>query len=285
MSQSTPVPLTDLEDWNGPRGARWVTQQVRLDRVLSPLDVQGLATAEPAPGERVIEIGCGCGASTLALADRVGTSGGVLGVDISASMLAVARTRTRSRPWVSLREGDAARITLAGRDGQADLLYSRLGVMFFDDPPSAFANLRRALRPGGRLAFVCWRSAAENQWHSVPFAAAREAVGVTLPPSVAGAPGPFSFADSERVKGILEHANFRDVSVQPCDLQLELSSEGLDEAVAFCLEAGPASTLLAGASPGDAERVKGAVESVLARRMIGQSVKLGAAIWLVRAQA
>lgn len=285
MSQSTPAPVSEIDQWNGPRGARWVTQQVRLDRVLAPLDAQGLATAEPASGERVIEVGCGCGASTLALADRVGPSGSVLGVDISGPMLAVARTRTRSRPWVALREGDAARVTLSGKDGQADLLYSRLGVMFFDDPAAAFTNLRRALRPGGRLAFVCWRSAAENPWHTVPFEAAREAAGVAVAPDPPGAPGPFAFADSEHVLGILKHAGFRDAAVQPCDLQLELSAQGLEEAVAFALEAGPASRLLADASTATAERVRAAVEGVLARRLSGQSVKMAAAVSLVRAQA
>jgi SAM-dependent methyltransferase len=285
MSQSSPAPVSEFEQWNGARGARWVTQQVRLDRVLGPLDGQGLATAEPAPGERVIEVGCGCGASTLALADRVGPSGAVLGIDISAPMLAVARTRTRSRPWVTLREADAARVTFSGKEGQADLLYSRLGVMFFDDPATAFTNLRRALRPGGRLAFVCWRSAAENPWHTLPFEAARDAAGVAVAPEPPDAPGPFAFADPERVLSILGCAGFRDASVQPCDLQLELSAQGLEEAVAFALEAGPASRVLAGASPANAERARAAVEGVLARRMSGQSVKMGAAISLVRAQA
>jgi SAM-dependent methyltransferase len=285
MSQSTPAPVEELDPWNGARGARWVTQQVRLDRVLAPLDAQGLATAEPAVGERVIEIGCGCGASTLALADRVGPSGAVLGVDISAPMLAVARTRTRSRPWVALREGDAARVTFSGKDGQVDLLYSRLGVMFFDDPAAAFTNLRRALRPGGRLAFVCWRSAAENPRHTVPFEAARAAAGAAIAPDPPGAPGPFAFADSEHVLGILKQAGFRDAAVQPCDLQLELSAQGLEEAVAFALDAGPASRVLAGTSPAVAARVRAAVEGVLARRMSGQSVKMGAAVSLVRAQA
>src|SRR5205085_7165358 len=149
MNQDSPN-RAQIEYWNGPAAARWVNEQERLDRVLAPIDELGVTRAAPMRGERVIEIGCGCGASTLRLAERVGQSGSVLGADVSKSVLERARERTRSIDWVDFLEADAAQCTFAG---DADLLYSRFGVMFFAEPEAAFANLRRALRRTGRLCF------------------------------------------------------------------------------------------------------------------------------------
>src|SRR5687768_17225277 len=144
-----------IEFWNGPAAERWVNEQARLDRALASIDMLALERAAPAPGERVIDLGCGCGASTLRLAERVGPTGNVLGVDISKPMLGRARDRARTMPWVGFQEADAAEHPFAG-DG--DLVYSRFGSMFFVDPVAAFSNVRKALRSGGRLCIVCWRS-------------------------------------------------------------------------------------------------------------------------------
>ncbi len=196
----------------------------RLDRLFAGITEQAIAVAAPAPGERVLDIGCGCGATVLALATRVGANGHVLGVDVSAPMLEVARRRVAadglSQAEVLL--ADAATHRFAA--GQADLIFSRFGVMFFDAPVEAFINLRQALATGGRLFFACWRPFKHNDWFAVPF----KAVVPHLPPQEKpepDAPGPFAFADPERVT-ILGLAGFSDVAIRPVDTMLTVGRYG-----------------------------------------------------------
>ena len=150
-----------IADWNGVMGRQWAARQREIDSSISPFGDAALKTAAPMPGERVIDIGCGCGDTSIALAQQVGAEGAVLGVDISAPMLEVARTRAASLqlPHLEFREADASTASLPARN---DLLYSRFGVMFFDQPVPALAHARQALRNGGRLVFVCWRSPRET---------------------------------------------------------------------------------------------------------------------------
>ena len=145
-----------IEYWNSPVGDRWVDIQESQDRMLGPLGETAMAAAEIAPGHHVIDIGCGCGTTTLELAHRVGTSGHVFGIDVSTPMLERARQRAASEEALSidLQNRDAA--TYQFEPQAYDRVYSRFGVMFFTDPAAAFANIRTALKPGGRLAFVCW---------------------------------------------------------------------------------------------------------------------------------
>jgi ubiquinone/menaquinone biosynthesis C-methylase UbiE len=144
-----------IEFWNGRPGARWVTHQETLDRVIGPIGDLAIERAAVAPGERVIDVGCGCGATTLALAAKVGVSGSMVGVDVSAQMLSRARARAEqlSGGRIELVEADASTHAFPF---SADLIFSRFGVMFFRDPILAFQNLHRALRPGGRLVFAAW---------------------------------------------------------------------------------------------------------------------------------
>ncbi len=165
-----------IEYWNGAVGERWAKLQETLDAGLAPITAALMPFVNARPRERVLDIGCGCGTTTFLLAKAVGPEGNVTGVDISEPMLAVARARGRG---VNFRKADAATHLFHPTH---DLVFSRIGVMFFDDPPSAFANIRKALKPRGRLAFVCWRDVGENLWASAPFAAAR-----ALLPQAAGA--------------------------------------------------------------------------------------------------
>src|SRR5881628_2723223 len=153
-------------------------------------------------GERVIDIGCGCGDTTIALARRVGPAGLVLGIDVSAPMLARAADAAREAGVAHVRFEHADAQTHRFPAQAFDVLYSRFGVMFFSDPAAAFGNLRTALRPGGRLGFVCWQAVPENPWIAVPLEAAAQHMALPPPPAP-GAPGPFSFADPERVRRIL----------------------------------------------------------------------------------
>ena len=281
MTERAAVPNPDqIQYWNGPAADRWVTAQEQLDRMMAPFAEELLARARPVAGERVVDVGCGCGAVTLAVAAAVGPGGAVVGLDVSAPMLARARERARGLQTVTFVEADAATHRMAP---PADLLVSRFGVMFFDDPAAALANLSGLLRPGGRLAFVCWRAPAQNPWAAVPFAAVRGALGVPDAAVDPHAPGPFAFADGARVRGLLERAGFEAITVDPFDHEV-VQGKGLDDAVAFAFQLGPAARLAAGADEAARARAMVAVREALAPYAKGDRVALGSAVWMVSAR-
>lgn len=275
-----------IEAWNGATGAKWVRYQDRLDRMLAPFGEAVVKAAAIRPGERILDVGCGCGATTLDAAALAGPSGRVLGVDISLPMVARARERGAalgldaafSVADASLHDFDA---------GAFDLLISRFGVMFFDEPAAAFANLHAALAKSGRLAFVCWRALPENPWLSMPL---RAAIPLLPPfePMAPGAPGPFAFADADRVANLLAEAGFRDIRLTPFDAKLVLGAPGenpVEEALNQSLEIGPITRLLAEVSDDLRARVAGAVRDELARHLTADGVALGGATWIVTAKA
>ncbi|HZS35472.1 MAG TPA: methyltransferase domain-containing protein [Polyangia bacterium] len=271
--------------WNGPRGEEWVKEQEAMDRALEPFGRAALERAEPRAGEHAIDVGCGCGATTLALAAAVGPSGGVVGVDVSAPMLARARERARGLAHVTFVEGDAAAHAFERR---ADLVFSRFGVMFFADPAAAFANLRGALSPRGRAAFVCWRKLADNPWLGVPLAAAKRIVPPLEPPPPADAPGPLAFADPDRVRAILERAGFVEAAIAPFDHRMPLGDgRGLDAAVEHAITIGPTARLIAVANPDAATlaRVRREVREALAPHADASGVSFPAGAWIVTARA
>jgi SAM-dependent methyltransferase len=265
--------------WNGPAGERWTREQAAIDRAFASLTTRLLERASLRPGERVLDVGCGCGATSLVAADAVGPTGAVLGVDVSAPMLARARERSAGRRQLSLLEADAS----AHPFGPSfDVVLSRLGVMFFRDPEVAFANLRAALRPGGRLAFLCWRPAADNEWVRVPCEAALQHVPAESPVGPEE-PGPFSFGDAARIERILRGAGFQSLAIEPFDTAIVLSDAGLPGAVEFAMTAGPTSRLLRDATDDAKSRVRGTLETTLAPRLRGDRVVLAGATWLVHA--
>ncbi|UZE06617.1 class I SAM-dependent methyltransferase [Pseudomonas corrugata] len=201
-----------VADWNGQSGEYWAANQARLDAMFAVFGQAAIEAAAPATGERVLDVGCGAGASSLALAARVGAGGHVLGVDISEPLIGRARAFAPKDTPVLFRVADASSTELP--EGAFDILFSRFGVMFFDDPTGAFAHMRRALRPGGRVAFVCWRGVAENDWLRLPMGAIKDIVPLPAPPGPE-APGPFSFGDRGRVTRILTAAGFTDIAIAP----------------------------------------------------------------------
>jgi SAM-dependent methyltransferase len=198
-----------IEYWNGPPGEKWVKNQQVMDASLASATAGLLSLAAIKPGERILDIGCGSGQISLLAADAAGAAGQVTGVDISRPLLALARQRAEGRANIGFIEADAATQPFVP---EHDLLISRFGVMFFDDPPRAFANLRKAAKRGGRLAFVCWRPVAENEYAAMPFAIAKPLMP-PLPPADPHAPGPFALADADRLRVILAGAGFCDITI------------------------------------------------------------------------
>ena len=269
------------EYWNSVAGRRWTDRQEEQDLVLRPVSDRLIAAADARPGQRIIDIGCGCGDTTIDFAARVMPGGEVLGLDISEPMLARARERAPSGLPAGFVLADA---TVYDFEPEwADLAVSRFGVMFFADPARSFANLRRGLKPGARLAFACWREAKQNPWMMIPLREAKKHAP-PLPETNPEDPGPFAFADDARVRRVLSNAGFADIVVIPVDLDLDLAiGRGLDAAVAGALGIGPTSRILDGQPEAVRAAAAADIRKALAERAKGDSVPLGAAIWMVTA--
>lgn len=285
MNVAPPLPSDNAEQiayWNGIAGERWTRRQEMQDALLARISEAVVAHANARPGERIIDIGCGCGASTLELAAKVGAQGHVLGIDISTPMVTRARERAGSGSVAEFIETDATDHAFAPKS--VDMLFSRFGVMFFADPVRAFANLRRALKPGGRLAFVCWREPKQNPWMMVPLQAAYCHVP-RMPEISPEAPGPFAFAREARVRAILEQAGFSSIALQPFDLEIDLAAgRGLEAAVESALGIGPASRAIDGQPPEAAAAATAEIRKTLAAVQVGETIPLPAAVWLVSAR-
>ncbi|KWV50165.1 methyltransferase [Bradyrhizobium macuxiense] len=269
--------------WNGPGGQRWAARQAAQDIVLKPVLEVLIDRAKPGAGERVLDVGCGSGASTNALAKKVGPSGHVFGVDVSGPMLERARQSTPKDAPVDYALADA---TVYPFDPASfDLLTSRFGVMFFAEPVVSFANLRTALKPSGRLAFACWKEPRENPFFMAPLQAVYKHVP-KLPQLGPEDPGPFSFASEARVNRILGEAGFSTIAMEPCRLELDVAiGRGLDAAVQAALEIGPASRALEGHPDDVRAAAVTSIREALTPFAKGDSVLLPAAIWIVTARA
>jgi SAM-dependent methyltransferase len=270
--------------WNEEVGPTWVAHQVQFDQLVSGPGRVALERAAPRAGEKVIDVGCGCGATTLELAEHVGRTGRVLGLDLSAPMLARARERAAAAGLanVALERADAQLFPFAA--GAADLVFSRFGVMFFADPVAAFANLRGALRATGRLAFVCWRALAENPWVRLPMAALAPLLPMPAPADP-DAPGPFAFADAKRVRGILERAGWAAIRIDPVDLDLSIPGASAREAADFLLQLGPTGRAVREAGIRDLEPLARELLAVLAPHSTPAGVRMRGAVWVVSAVA
>lgn len=263
--------------WNESAGPTWADLQAPLDRQLQPLGRRAMAELDLGPGRRILDIGCGAGETTLALA---AAGAEATGVDISRPLLDVARRRAEGLPGVRFLEADAQ--TYPFEPASFDAAFSRFGVMFFSDPAAAFANIRKALKPGGRLAFVCWRTPAENPIMSLPMMAAMTYVSTPPAPPEPGAPGPFAFADPERVKAILTTAGFQNIAVTP--YEADIGPGDLETTLALALKVGPLGALLR-ENPDSRGAVIDAVRAALAPHVGHDGVKLGSATWIVTAAA
>lgn len=269
-----------IDFWNGPAAERWIKFAPHLDHALEPLGRAAMDAAPIRAGLRVVDVGCGTGATSLELSERVGPSGKVLGLDLSAPMLAVARAKLAGRAHARFEACDAS--TYALEEGAWDVLFSRFGVMFFADPVAAFANMRRAMKPSGRLVFLCWRTPAENPWATVPMRAAQPFLPPVARPGPED-PGQYSFGDRNRVERILTQAGFKDLSIAPVDQMLDQGTD-IPDVVQRIGDFGPLARLFREATPEQVGKAKAAVAEALKPHATADGVKLAGACWLVRAR-
>lgn len=274
------------EHWNTGEGVdHWIRNQARYDRMHAPFTAMILDAAGLRPGGNVLDIGCGCGGTTLAAA-RLVAPGQAVGLDLSGPMLGRARADAAAADLdnVLFLQGDAQvhQLEPAG----FDVVLSRFGVMFFADPVAAFANIRSATRPGGRLVFVCWQPLTANQWLLVPGAALAEHVPPVADAGPGDGPGMFAFADPDRVREILAAAGWQHVEITAEQAPILVGGAGsVDDAVEFLRTATMGRTMLAGADAATAGRAIAAVRTALAPHADADGVHLGAAVWLVQAAA
>ena len=270
--------------WNDQAGQKWVRYQAMLDRQLDQLGAVAMDVARLASGEAVLDVGCGCGSTTLELGRRVGPPGRAVGLDISRPMLHLARQRSRTEkvPNATFLEADAQ---VHAFRPEFDVLFSRFGVMFFEDPVAAFTNLHGGMRRGSRVAFVCWQALQRNDWMWKPLMAALAHGSMDTPP-LPNAPGPFAFADPERVEGILDVAGYRNVVLRALDVDLTIGGGlSMTETVTFLLEMGPLGRVLAGAPWDLKQKVAEAVKNEIAPHATGDGVQMKGAVWVVTADA
>jgi SAM-dependent methyltransferase len=274
-----------IEYWNGEAGERWAQEDAMMARLLQPVCEALLDHADLRDRRRALDIGCGGGSQSLMLAQRLGPEASVLGVDISAPMLSVAAEKP------ALAGDDAAALEFLQADaaehpfepGSFDLLFSRFGVMFFDDPVGAFRNLRSSLSENGRLVFCCWQALADNDWTRIPVQAVLPHVP---PPEMPDphAPGPFAFADPERLRGILEDAGFTDITIEPHAREMRFGeAPSLGASVRLLARIGPVGRLLMGQDEGTLEKAYTAMEEAMAPHYRDGALVLPGAIWFVTA--
>ena len=267
------------EYWNGRPADVWVREAQRFDTMLAPFGRRLLTAAALEPGEQVLDVGCGNGAISVAAGQAVGPGGHVTGLDLSAAMLVVAQKRAEAQGIdATFVQGDAQTFSV---DQSFDVVVSRFGVMFFDEPVSAFANLAKATRVGGRLCFVCWQEMFANEWLAVPAMAMVAHLGIPELPEP-HAPGPFAFADPERTKGVLASAGWSDVTVEEHKEEMHMGRDP-EDVVAFMLSDEMGRRVVEGKDPEAVRAGTEAAVEALRPFATSEGVVLTGASWLVAA--
>ena len=265
--------------WNDTAGRAWVETQETLDAVLAPFEdllVKAVAQSKP---KRVLDVGCGTGSTTLAIARQLGPKGAAVGVDISEPMIALAKQRAE-RESAPPRFVCADAQTYAFDDESFDMVVSRFGVMFFDDSVRAFANLRRAAAPKADLKAIVWRSAADNPFMTTAERAAAPFLP-QMPPRKTDEPGQFAFADRSRVHSILDNAGWAEIDIQPLDVTCTLPERELET---YFTRLGPLGRVLPELDERTRSKILGAVRAAFDPYVHGTEVRFTAACWMIRAR-
>jgi SAM-dependent methyltransferase len=276
---TSPTERAQAALWNGRAGRAWVDGQAMLDRMFRPFESMLADAAAARPAQAVLDVGCGTGATTHAIARRLGLPAQCVGVDISEPMIAAARRRAGPGARTDFLCGDAQ--TQAFAPASFDLLVSRFGVMFVDDPAAAFANLRRAARPGAELRLIAWRSADQNPFMTTAERAAAPLLPA-LPPRQPDAPGQFAFADRERVGAILRQGGWGDIAIDPMDVGCSLPEA---ELVRYFSSLGPLGLVLEDADDATRTRLVETVRKAFDPFVQGDEVRYDAACWWITARS
>ena len=270
-----------VEAWNGAMGAQWAANEARTERGLAPVLEALLQWSAPTQGMRIVDVGCGAGGTTLALANAISPTGEVIGLDVSAVILDAARTRLADTRNARLELADALTWTLDGPP--ADLLFSRFGVMFFGNPVAAFANLRRALKPAGRFAFAAWAALEDNPWINLPLQAALTVIPPP-PPADPEEPGQFAFGNPARVPRILHDAGYSPVRHRAFDFTMRYPSDDLARTAAGLTNMGQLARILRDRPDDERSRAADAVATALAPLVKDNWITLPARVWLFDAR-
>lgn len=275
-----------IKYWNEDAAPKWVAMQESLDAQLEAFNEDLIALAQIAPGMRVVDIGCGCGASTLHVAKHIGPEGYAHGVDVSRPMLDRAADRAKAAHMAHVRFefGDAAEHTPG--EEKFDAAISRFGSMFFVDPLKAFINIRSWIAPGGRVAFLVWRPIMENPWMAVPLGAVAGILELPPPPEDPYAPGPFALADAERTASIFREAGYDEVDIVPVNKKLQIGAGGsIDAGIDFIMRGvGPISRLLEEAPPETEAAVHGAIREAVQPHTTDEGIMFDFAAWMITAR-
>lgn len=274
----------EIEFWNGPQGQNWVTQNDLTDLMYDPFGEEALERVALQPGERVIDVGCGCGKTTGKLAKLVGAGGHITALDVSVPMLEVAQRRMPvDVAQVEFVAGDAE---IYGFESDSyDVVFSQFGLMFFHNPDTAFANLYRALKPGGRLSFVCWRHPELNPWLMIPFEAVQTFITDMPRPSPNVTASPFILARKASVEELLGNTGFVDIELEEIDGATRMGRGDLDECLAFLADfSNPVATALRRSESATAPDILLAVRSAVAPYHTGDTLELPASAWIVCAR-
>jgi ubiquinone/menaquinone biosynthesis C-methylase UbiE len=284
MTMLTSAPAQNADQiayWNSAVADRWARRQAEIDAMMAPFTdaLLGAANLGPEGPWRVLDVGCGSGETTL-LAAEIGHE--MTGLDVSTSLLELARARAAKAGFnsVDFFLGDASRMFI---DPPFDLVMSRFGVMFFDDPAKAFKNLAKLTRVGGRIVFVCWRSPSQNQWVTLPMSALDGLVEAGGAKQAEG-PGPFAFADPDKVRAILSGAGFNQIKITPFDGEMAMGHpKGVEAAAAYIAEIGPAARAIADLPKERRPEVVARLEAAVKPLMRGDALMLQGGVWVVEA--
>ncbi|MDC8753315.1 class I SAM-dependent methyltransferase [Erythrobacter sp. sf7] len=273
------------EDWAGEMGARWLASLDRFEGMIAPIGAALLAQADYRPGERVLDLGCGGGATTLAIAETVGPTGAALGLDVAPMLVSKAQERAADLDSPARFVcADAATATL--NEPPFDRLFSRFGSMFFAEPVPAFNNLKAMLKPSARIDLAVWANPRDNLWMMEVMGVVRQ--HIEIPPAAPRAPGPFSFEDLTYLEVVLTGAGFSGMEVTPYEGRQSVGGPGAapQEAVDFVLSSMAVGRVLdeAGTAIRDAARTD-LIELFTQRHVAGEGVMMGCKAWLVKAQA
>ncbi|WP_447724013.1 class I SAM-dependent methyltransferase [Sphingomonas koreensis] len=281
MSEVKIEEMSQAQLWNGPAGQAWLGMEAILDGLFVPFEKLLADTVRWHRPRAVLDIGCGTGATTLAIARALAPEGNCTGADLSQMMIDRARDRAAAEPegvHAAFRSGDASRLDGAG---PFDMAVSRFGVMFFDDPAAAFARIRAAMTPGAPLAAIAWRSPAENPFMTCAERAAGPLLPA-LPPMQPGAPGQFAFADEERVCTILSEGGWHDIAISPIDIACTMPEAAL---MPYLSNLGRIGIALNQAHTATRDRIFGIIRTAFDPFVDADTVRFNAACWMIEAKA